>query len=327
MASFITKAHYFAVLEKHRHLAAGHRALADALYAPGCQFHISAPVEHLDGTAQLAEQFWQPLLRAFPDLERRTDILLTGEFKGGNWFASTGYFVGHFEQPLFGISPSNRPHWLRYGWFDRVEGDRVVESYVILDIARLLIEVGQWPLRPQLGESWSPAPQTQDGVTLEPADPAQSQQSLDLVEAMIAGLMRYDGKSLASMRMVDFWTPQFHWYGPGGIGSARGHKDYERAHQQPFLTAFPDRVGGNHVCRIGDGSYVASTGWPSINATHLGDGWIGVPATNKRITQRIMDFWRRDGDLLAENWVFIDMVDLLGQMGVDLLPNRGEKQS
>jgi predicted ester cyclase len=321
MESGITKADYFALLQHNCQLDSGHQKLLATLYAPDCQFHISAPVEHLDGTAQMAAHFWAPLLRAFPDLERRTDILLTGQFKDGDWFASSGFLVGHFEQPLFGIKPSGRPHWLRYGWFDRVEGGRVFESYVILDIARLLIEVGQWPLRPQLGESWSPAPQTQDGVALKLADPTQSQKSLDLVEAMIAGLMQYDRQSLASMGMARFWTPQFHWYGPGGIGSARGHRDYERAHQQPFLTAFPDRVGGNHKCRIGDGSYVASTGWPSINATHMGDGWIGVPATNKRITQRIMDFWRREEDLLAENWVFIDMVDLLGQMGVQLLPD------
>ena len=149
----------------------------------------------------------------------------------------------------------------------------------------------------------------------------ESDKSLKLVEDMIAGLMSYDQKSLSSMGMKRFWTPQFQWYGPGGIGSARGHADYERAHQGPFLKAFPDRIGGNHKCRIGEGAYVASTGWPSLNATHLGDDWIGIPATGKRITQRIMDFWRREDDMLVENWVFIDMVDLIGQFGIDLLPN------
>jgi hypothetical protein len=33
---------------------------------------------------------------------------------------------------------------------------------------------------------------------------------------------------------------------------------------------------------------------------------------------RVMDVWRREGDLLAENWVFIDMIDLLDQLGVDV---------
>ncbi len=317
----LDKACYWQAIHNHRDLGKYHAALTELLYAEDCDFNAGAPVDQCTGAAAMIERFWQPLVHAFPDLERRTDIVTSGSFKENDWFASTGYFVGHFENALFGIKPSGRPHFLRYGWFDRVVGDHVVESYVILDLARLMIETGQWPLRAQLGENWSPAPASQNGLALSPADPVESDKSLKLVEAMIAGLMAYDQKSLSSMGMKRFWTPQFQWYGPGGIGSARGHTDYERAHQGPFLKAFPDRVGGNHKCRIGEGSYVASTGWPSINATHLGDDWIGIPATNKRITQRIMDFWRREDDMLVENWVFIDIVDLIGQFGIDLLPN------
>ncbi len=316
------KTRYWQLISRYRDLGKNHATLTKLLYAPDCNFNAGAPVENCTGAAGIIERFWQPLLRAFPDLERRTDILMSGHFNDGNWFASTGYFVGHFEDDLFGIKASGRPHFVRYGWFDRIVGDQIVESYVILDLARLMIETGQWPLRAQLGESWSPGPASQDGITLGEADPAESDKSLKLVEDMIAGLMSYDKKSLSSMGMKRFWTPQFQWYGPGGIGSARGHADYERAHQWPFLKAFPDRIGGNHKCRIGEGTYVASTGWPSINATHLGDDWIGIPATGKRITQRIMDFWRREDNMLVENWVFIDLIDLIGQFGIDLLPNR-----
>ncbi len=315
------KARYWQLINAHPDLGKNHAALIESLYAPDCDFNAGSPVDHCAGTTEIAARFWQPLVNALPDLERRTDILMSGQFKDGDWFASTGNFIGHFENDLFGIKASGRPQFLRYGWFDRVVGDQVVESYVLLDLTRLMVETDQWPLRPQLGESWSLAPATQDGVTLGAADPVKSEKSLKLVEAMIAGLMSYDQKSLASMGMKRFWTPQFQWYGPGGIGSARGHADYERVHQGPFLKAFPDRIGGNHKCRIGENAYVASTGWPSINATHLGDDWIGIPATDKRITQRIMDFWRRQDDMLAENWVFIDMVDLIGQFGIDLLPN------
>jgi predicted ester cyclase len=317
----LDKNRYWNVVNGHRDLGTQHRALTEQLYAPDCDFNAGAPISNCAGRDKITSRFWEPLVHAFPDLERRTDILMHGQFKGGDWMVSTGNFVGHFQNDLYGLTASGRPHFIRYGWFDRIEGGLVVESYVLLDLTRLMVETDQWPLRPQLGESWSPAPATQDGIMLGDKDPAESERSLKLVEAMIAGLMSYDGKSLTSMGMRRFWTPQFQWYGPGGIGSARGHADYERAHQGPFLKAFPDRIGGNHKCRIGEGSYVASTGWPSINATHLGDDWIGIPATGKRITQRIMDFWRRDGDWLTENWVFIDMVDLLGQFGIDLLPD------
>jgi predicted ester cyclase len=317
----IDKRRYWQLIEQHKHLAQGHVELTKCLYDDDCAFNACAPFPPLSGADAIIDHFWSVLTRSFRDIERRTDTLIGGHFKNGDWIVSYGHFVGHFSADLFGIKATGRPHFLRYGWYDRIEGDHVVESYVILDLAQLMIEAGQWPLRDSLGQSWFPAPATHDGVSLGAADERESAASLTLVEAMIAGLMRYDGQSLLSMGMVDFWTPQFMWYGPGGIGSARGHADYERAHQGPFLTAFPDRIGGNHKCRIGDGTYVASTGWPSINATHSGGGWIGTEATGRRITMRIMDLWRREGERLAENWVFIDMVDLFGQFGIDLLPN------
>jgi hypothetical protein len=34
---------------------------------------------------------------------------------------------------------------------------------------------------------------------------------------------------------------------------------------------------------------------------------------------RVIDFWRREGTLLRENWVFIDQIDLLLQMDVDVM--------
>jgi len=300
--------------------------LQKSLHNEDLILNASAPIGTVVGHDAINTAFWQPLLSSFPDLERRTEILLSGNFRDNEWFASTGYFIGHFSKPLFGLHPTGRPQWLRYGWFDRMKSGRVVESFVILDLLRLMIETGQWPLAPPLGAIWSPAPSAQDGLIRPNADPQESEASLKQVEAMIAGLMQYDGKSLTSMGMHRFWTPQFQWYGPGGIGSARGHVDYERAHQRPFLAAFPDRVGGNHKCRIGDGPYVASTGWPSINATHSGSGWLGLPATGKRITMRVMDFWRCDQGLLSENWVFIDMLDLLDQIGVNVWDRLAEWQ-
>ena len=33
---------------------------------------------------------------------------------------------------------------------------------------------------------------------------------------------------------------------------------------------------------------------------------------------RVCDWWRREEDLLVENWVFVDIPHVLLQMGVDL---------
>lgn len=283
------------------------------------------PIEQLVGAAAVAEQLVGPMRRAFPDAVERCDICLSGAFAGGRWTASFGSFTGLFRAPLFGIEPTGLMAELRYGRFDRWDGGRIGEMILILDLPALMLATGQWPLAAPMGPMIVPAPATRDGI-VDGSDAGAAGQSLALVEAMIAGLMRYDGRTLASMGMVDFWHPDFCWYGPGPIGSFQGHGDYERGHQRPFLTAFPDRVGGDHRCRIAAGTYVASTGWPSIRATHAGGDWLGLAGTGKRISMRVMDFWRRDGALLRENWVLIDIPDLLRQLGVDVFERARQRR-
>jgi hypothetical protein len=40
---------------------------------------------------------------------------------------------------------------------------------------------------------------------------------------------------------------------------------------------------------------------------------------------RVVDLYRRGGDKLAENWIFIDILHFLKQQGVDLLKDIGKK--
>jgi predicted ester cyclase len=259
---------------------------------------------------------------AFPAGEERTDIRLAGHYQPvhhphGDWVASSGHVAGVFEADLFDIPATGQVAFVRFGRFERYEGGKIVQTIVLLDLPALMMQAGVWPLSPPMGPPcMAPGPRAQDGIVARAI--GGGDESLTLVQAMIGGLHKFSGEGLKSMGMRDFWTEHFWWFGPAPIGNFRGHRDYERGHQLPFLTAFPDRVGGNHRARIGEGNYVASTGWPSITATHNGGGWLGLAPTNKPITMRVMDFWRREGDRLDENWVMIDLVDLLDQMGLDV---------
>ena len=276
------------------------------------------PVNDGNGSAFYAGRLAAPLARAFPMGEERTDIALSGQFAGGHWLARSGHVAGVFAASLFGIPATARVAFLRFGRFDRFEGNRLAETLLLFDLPALMMQAGCWPLSPPLAPLLiAPGPATHDGV-VDGADPSADAASLALVEAMIGGLHRFAGGELKAMGMRDYWTDDFWWFGPAPIGNFRGHADYERGHQGPFLAAFPDRVGGNHAARIAERGYIASTGWPSITATHSGGDWLGLPPTGRRVTMRVMDFWRRDGDRLAENWVMIDIPDLLLQMGIDV---------
>jgi hypothetical protein len=46
---------------------------------------------------------------------------------------------------------------------------------------------------------------------------------------------------------------------------------------------------------------------------------MGLPASDVLSTMRVVDVYRRDGDKLAENWVFIDILHFLFQQGLDVL--------
>lgn len=281
-----------------------HRLIDSAALGSAHRLHACLPFGS-DPEALLAA-----LDAALPDHDVRTDIAIEGDFAGATWRAASGHLLGRFRAPLAGIQPTGRLAWLRFGRFDRVEDGQVAETLLLLDLPSLMLQAGCWPLARPLGpDLMAPPPLASDG---DAAD------SLALVEAMIGGLMRYDGVSLASMGMRAFWHDDFGWYGPAPIGSFRGHADYERGHQRPFLGAFPDRRGGNHRARIAAGGLVASAGWPSITATHSGGDWLGLAATGKPVTMRVMDFWACRGGRLSENWVMIDLPDLLGQLGIDV---------
>ena len=291
------------------------------LYHADVRWHGPHPINAHQGADAVLKAFWEPFLAALPDIERRDDILICGSFKKGDWVGATGYYTGTFARDWLGIPATGGVLNIHFGEFSRLDAGKVCEVYLILDILDVLRQVGRWPtglpLSPGVVDR-VPGPASRDGVLLTSANPVEGTQSLELVEAMIKGLMEYDRISLASMAQERFWHPQMMWYGPAGIGTSRAIKGFQDVHQRAFLTAFPDRVGGDHKARLGEGAYVGSTGWPSVRATHLGP-WLGVPATERKISMRVMDFWRREGNLLRENWVFIDQLELLLQMDFDVM--------
>jgi hypothetical protein len=51
----------------------------------------------------------------------------------------------------------------------------------------------------------------------------------------------------------------------------------------------------------------------------MGDNFLGVGPTQRPVTMRVMDFYLHHEGLIRENWVPLDILDLLLQMGVDVM--------
>ncbi|SHF64451.1 SnoaL-like domain-containing protein [Loktanella atrilutea] len=335
-----------------RRLLAGLRALAEAtperltarltdLYAPDAQWRGSHPINEMQGIDAIADQVWQPLLRSFPDLERRDAIFVGGSFEGRDYIAAVGHYCGTFRQDWLTIPATGAPIYIRYGEVHQVENGRIVQSSCLWDVLDVIRQAGFWPIAPSLGtEGMWPGPLTADGVALDPLDATQGAASLAQTLAMHGTLGAYNDQArqgrdgLLTMPQKEHWHPKMMWYGPSGIGTTRGLQGFVDYHQLPFRTAFPGRKGGGqwdeiaelkaqhkggHYIRIGDGPYSVTGGWPSVFAMHAGGGFLGVGPTNRPVTMRVMDFYLHHEGLIRENWVPLDILDLLLQMGVDVM--------
>jgi len=113
----------------------------------------------------------------------------------------------------------------------------------------------------------------------------------------------------------EFWKEDMIWRGPAGIDTKDSLKRFQDEHQRPFLHAFPDKFAVEEI-HFAQGEYAASVGHQE--ATHTGD-WLGIPASGKKVKVRYMDVWRVEGDKLAENWVMIDILDFIAQLGYDIV--------
>ena len=297
-------------------------AAVERFFAPDAKINVAHPFNDMTGGGAYQSKFLDTLTHSFEGLFRRDYLLMGGEFEGGDWVSSTGYYVGHFHRPWLGIQPTGALAYLRVGEFHRIENGKAVESYVFLDIPELMILAGQWPIEDSPGKDRGYTgllfgPASYDGLMVDEQDPAESQKSYQIVTDMLAGLATQD----------EAWRPYWHdnmvWYGPAAFGSFLGIENFA-GFQVTFENAFDDWAGGSsdrgrtkHFTRHGDGLYTCSGGWPSLSGTQI-KPYLGQPATNEMLYMRVCDWWRREGDLLVENWVFVDIPHVLLQMGYDL---------
>lgn len=289
----------------------------------------SHPINRLQGVHGLLEGFWLPLRAAFPDLKRRTDIFLGGSSEGEEYVTGTGHLVGTFVHDWLGIPATGEKVCVNFGQHYILREGQIAESYLILDLLSLMRQAGFQVLPPGRGAEGSivPGPHTCDGVLLAPEDPLEGERTTAMVNAMLDGLWRYqrnrDADDLGSSAQEHYWTPGMHWYGPTGIGWCLNLEQFKDFQQRPWVRAFGDRLwdkphpNARTLALVSEGRYASLGIWDYEFSVHHG-AYLGIPATNRLLRMRDFDWYRREGNRIAQNWVPIDMIDLLRQMDVDV---------
>jgi predicted ester cyclase len=285
------------------------------------------PLGDLEGPDGFVTGFWAPLLESFPDLERKTWIYFGGQSNGRidgtndgrMWVTGTGVFSATFSNDYLSIPATGSEVSVRWGEFCRLEDGKIAETFFLIDVIDLMRQAGFEVLPPSRGKDGVyPPPVANDGVLLDQQDEADSAYSLEHIRRFIFdGLNNYDESDLKSMGMADFFHPDVSWYGPGGIGACLSFREFETLHQRPWLQAFPDRSVQDLDALFAEGPFSGGPGWDGVLATHQGE-YLGRAATGRRLGFNGLDWWKRKGETYIENWVFVDMIHLFRQLGVDL---------
>ena len=302
-------------------------AALEPFVAPDLLWRGMYPFHTQTGAAAMAELFWRPLKDAMGPLRRRPDIFFAGQNvldgPASVWVVEMGHLMGTWDAPWIGLQPSRKLAFLRFCDFHRIEGDRIVETASYVDILNLLAQSGR---HPQAGTTGSvlltPGPATHDGLLHGPHPEAEGRATIGLVSDMVADL-RANKVGSPEDHMARFWTPDMCWFGPGGIGASAFFDGYRRGHSGPFEDGLDYVRHTEHVTRVGEGNYGGFFGYPSLTVRSKG-GFMGLPGSDVAADMRIVDLYRRDGDRLAENWIFIDIPHFMAMQGVDILAELGQ---
>jgi len=283
------------------------------------------PFNELKDAKEVSEIFWQPFRHAFKNIQRRMDIFMAGknEIDGFEsvWVISMGHLMGLFDNEWLGIAPSGKMAFLRYCEFNKVENGKITETAMFFDIPHVMMQVGLNPFPPQTAAHLvQPGPMTHEGLMFDEQDTAEGEKTLATIDFMVNDIRTW--KEQQELPLVDelrrSWNEDMIWWGPAGIGATYTIERYAEQHSGPFRAGFKDRIFNGHICRIGEGNFGGFFGWPNLTLTPVG-GFMGMPATGKPGDMRIIDMYRREGDKLTENWIFIDLLHFWNQQGVDIL--------
>ncbi len=206
------------------------------------------PLNEFNGIDNFIEKFWNPLFDAFPDIERRENIILGGSFRDKVQVGSYSTLSGFFLKPWLGIKPNFKMINLKCCEIHEIKNERIIESHILIDVMDFLRQADKWVINPSRGSegAWLP-PFNTDGVNF----------------------------------FEDYWE----------LG---------------------------HYCEIGDGKFSLCGGWHSLKAKYGSNDWLGYTADNQDVVMRVMDFYHHDEGLIRENWVPIDIVHILKQIGIDV---------
>ena len=282
------------------------------------------PFNELSGSSDIANNLWSPIKDSFTPVQRRLDIFYAGvnSLNENNdvWISSMGHLMGVFNKEFFGLKPNYKSSLLRFAEFYKVRENKITEGAFFLDIFNFMQQLGLSIIPKSTGLICvTPGPMNHKGLKFELSDDKESLQTLNLIHRMRDRLVEGSKmKSFEDELLLD-WKEDMIWWGPGGIGASYTIDGYIKGHSGPFEEGLEFVKFNGHILSSAEDDLGGWFGWPNLIMKPK-VGYLGLTkASNTESEMRVVDLYRRDGDKIAENWIFIDHLHFLKNLGIDLL--------
>jgi predicted ester cyclase len=279
----------------------GDLGVIDELLAPNYVFHFP-PNPPLDGAG--VKHALMVFRTAFPDLHQTTE----DQIAEGNSVVARRTVRGTHRGDFQGIPPTGKQVTIPAISLMHLESGQVVEHWVHLDLMGLMQQLGVAPAPAQpTASAMDTAAQSSSGVTT-------STTSMDHNKGLVRRVFE-EGFTQGNAGVFDeVLAPNYvnHDF-PMPVPGREGLKQVLSL----FRAAFPDlRVSIED--EVAEGDRVASRGY--FAGTHRGE-FMGLAPTGKPINVAYIDMWRVENGQLVENWVRMDMVGMMQQLGAIPTPS------
>ena len=130
-------------------------------YHDDAEIRTFHPLNDLKGISEITEKLWKPLLNAFPDLERRDNLILGGSFQDSIFVSTIAHLTGTFVNPWLNIPAHGKTIHLRICEAHQIKDNKIIQSHILIDTLDFIRQAGFWPINKSLGvEGMWPGPIT-----------------------------------------------------------------------------------------------------------------------------------------------------------------------
>lgn len=231
---------------------------------------------------------------------------------------TTSYGTVHWSDELFGIPAPKGEKWTYFRVLDFYhvrtmgQGWGLIDwNFMMIDFADLLRRVGR-PVLPKapLPEGLVLTAEANDGV---PAPLSVVVKDRDSGPARAAAARALTDGWAGESDAARWWHQDLMFYGPGGIGVARGLHEYEVHVLGLYRSAFANRTCETRMLFC-EGNYCGAHG--VLWGHHVGT-WVGQQASNRTVGIRFGMHFRVVDGLVKEGWAIFDIPGFFGQLGRD----------